>query len=111
MSVSFPTPSPLGLSTTSQTFYTAPATSGLVTDNIHLLVTNYSSATRKVTIYAVDDGASENQDASASYERSVPAYDSISVLVRRIPASGYIAALADANSALNITMHSGTERS
>lgn len=111
MSVSFPTPAPLDLTTTIQTFYTAPSTSGLVTDNIHLLVTNYTAATRKVTIYAVNNGNAEAVDVSGAYERSVPAYDTISVLIRRIPADGFISALADANSALNLTMHSGTERS
>lgn len=111
MSVAFPTPAPLDLTTEAQTFYTAPATSGLVCDNLHLLVTNYTGATRKVTVYAVNSGNVEAVDLSSAYERSVPAYDTISILVRRLPASGFISALADATSSINLSLHSGTERS
>jgi len=111
MSVAFPTPSPIDLTTSEQTFYTAPSTSGTVADNLHLIVTNYTGATRKVTIHAVDSGDVSSVTTAVAYDRSVPAYDSISVLVRRLGASGYISAVADVSSAINLSMHSGTERS
>jgi hypothetical protein len=76
-----------------------------------LLVTNYTPATRKVTIYAVDPGVSSGDANSAAYERTVPAYDTISVLTRRLPASGFISAHADLGASLSLSMHSGTERS
>ena len=109
MTTNFQAPTQIDLTDTETTLMTVGSTAGTIFKDGVVKVTNNTSATRLVYVYAVPSGASVSDTNAAANGMSVPARDYILIPVGRLGASGSIQAKADQTSSLTISLVSGNE--
>jgi hypothetical protein len=106
-SVDFPTATNLELTTSLQTLYTVPSTTGIILRNALVKVTNYSTATRLVDVYGVANTGTSSVSNADAYQLAVPPKDYVIIPIKRLAASAFIQAKADAASALTMGLLAG----
>lgn len=91
------------LGDTVNTLYTVPSSpSGITLQDLQVKLTNTTTATRSVSVYAVQSAGSPTPDNAVVYEMTIPPNDYVMVPVERLPNSASIQAAADIASAVSI---------
>lgn len=91
------------LSAINNTIYTVPASPiSIILQDLQLKITNTSTATRTVTLYAVPDGANVDVSTAIVVDMAIPPKDYLILPAERLGAGGSIQGFADVASVISV---------